>query len=412
MKLVTKDFWVKVALVCGLAAAFPAAQVGAETCLSPYIKGLKTPEKVMYLWALPSTPGEGEDFLAVIDVSLASPTYGKILKKIRVGSTGNEAHHVGYTDDRTKIWAASLNSDRLFIFDVGADPMNPKLIKVIENVAQLTGLSGPHTPYAIPGRILVSMASGPDGKGTGGIAEFTNDGQFITSHKATNNPYETVIKPEFNRMITSTWFPQETWMKPFDQWDPKTWSHPNTLLVWDLKERKIIQTLDSGGDAVMLAARWMLKPGAKYGYNISSGGNSIWMFRMEADGKFSYRKAGDTGPSCSPADLRQSPDDKFLYVSCFVGSEIQAWDISDPEHIKLHDTIQGVVQPNMMHVTFDGRRLYFTNSAISSIDYSSRYSMQLVQIGPDGRMKLDPNFKIDFTKAPEGPARPHDMLLN
>ena len=59
-----------------------------------------------------------------------------------------------------------------------------------------------------------------------------------------------------------------------------------------------------------------------------------------------------------------------------------------------------------------GRRLYFTNSAISSIDYSPRYSLQLIQVGPDGRMKLDPNFKIDFTKAPDGPARPHDMLLN
>jgi selenium-binding protein 1 len=201
-------------------------------------------------------------------------------------------------------------------------------------------------------------------------------------------------------------------MTPMDKWDPSTWANPNTLLVWDLKERKIIQTLDSGGDAVMLAARWMLKPGARYGYNISSAGNSIWMFRMEDDGNFSYKKAADTGANCSPADLRQSPDDKFLYVSCFVGSEIQAWDISDPEQIKLHDTIQGVVQPNMMHVTYDGRRLYFTNSAISSIDYSPRYSMQLVQIGRDGRMKLDPNFKIDFSKAPDGPARPHDMLLN
>ena len=30
----------------------------------------------------------------------------------------------------------------------------------------------------------------------------------------------------------------------------------------------------------------------------------------------------------------------------------------------------------------------------------------------DGRLKLDPNFKIDFSKAPDGPARPHDMLLN
>ena len=412
MRLARYNTLTSVVLACSVAAAFPALQSAAETCISPYIKALKQPEKVMYLWALPATVGEGEDFLAVIDVSLASPTYGKILQKIPVGSSGNEAHHIGFIDDCTKIWAASLNTSRMFIFDVGEDPMSPRLVKVIDNVPQLTGLTGPHTPYAIPGRMLISMASGPDGTGPGGLAEFTNDGRFVASHNATNNPYETVVKPEFNRMITSTWFPQKTWMTPFDKWDPSTWSHPNTLLVWDLKERKILQTLSSDNDAVMLAARWMLKPGARYGYNISSAGNSIWMFKMNDDGTFSYNKAADTGSGCSPADLRQSPDDKYLYLSCFMGSEIQAWDISDPEHIKLHDTIQGVVQPNMMHVTYDGRRLYFTNSAISSIDYSPRYSMQLVQIGPDGRMKLDPNFKIDFTKAPEGPARPHDMLLN
>jgi len=27
-------------------------------------------------------------------------------------------------------------------------------------------------------------------------------------------------------------------------------------------------------------------------------------------------------------------------------------------------------------------------------------------------MKLDPTFVIDFSRAPDGPARPHDMLLN
>jgi len=26
-------------------------------------------------------------------------------------------------------------------------------------------------------------------------------------------------------------------------------------------------------------------------------------------------------------------------------------------------------------------------------------------------MKLDPTFVIDFSRAPDGPARPHDMLL-
>ena len=410
MKSRLKQFATKLILACALAAALPAGQTMAETCLSPYIKGLKQPEKVMYLWTLPATPNGGPDFLAVIDVNLASATYGKILKKVHVGSSGNEAHHMGYTDDRTKIWAASLNSNRFFIFDVGADPMNPKLIRTIDNVAMTTGLSGPHTPYAIPGRMLVSMASGPDGSGPGGIAEFTNDGEFVASYKTTNHPYETVIKPEFNRMITSAWFPQKTFMSPLDKWDPKEWSNPNTMQVWDLKARKVIQTLT--GEPVNLAARWMLKPGARYGYNISNGGNSIWMFEMKDDGTFSYKKSAEVPPGCGTADLRQSPDDKYLYVSCFSSSEVHAWDISDRDNIRLHDTIQGVVQPNMMHLTFDGKRLYFTNSAISTIDYSPRYSLQLIQIGPDGRMKLDPNFKVDFAQAPDGPARPHDMLLN
>ena len=176
---------------------------------------------------------------------------------------------MGYTDDRTKIWAASLNSDRLFIFDV-SDQMNPKLIRTIDNVAKTTGLSGPHTPYAIPGRILISMASGPNGSGPGGIAEFTNDGDFVASHPTDNHPYETVIKPEFNRMITSSWFPQKTFMALARQVEPgglvQPRHHPGVgpeVAQGDPDPERAIP--------INLAARWMLKPGAKYGYAISSG---------------------------------------------------------------------------------------------------------------------------------------------
>jgi methanethiol oxidase len=378
-----------------------------ETCLSPYIKGLREPEKVIYLWTLPAN-GEGADFLSVIDVNLASPTYGKLLRKVEVGSVGNEAHHMGYTDDRTKIWAASLNTNRFFIFDVATDQMYPRLIRTIDNVAQLTGLTGPHTPYAIPGRMLISMASGPDGTGAGGLAEFTNDGEYIASYHANNHPYETVIKPEFNRMITSSWVSQKTFMSPPAKWDPKDFT--DTMEVWDLKERRIIQELK--GDPIPLAARWMLAANATYGYNISNGGNALWMFRMQPSGTFSYRKVADLGKSCSPGDLRQSSDDRYLYVSCVASGEVQAWDITDPDHPRLHDTVQGIVQVNMMHLTWDNHRLYVTNSAISSVDFSPRYMMRLIYVGPDGRMKLDPQFAIDFSKSPDGPARPHDMLLN
>lgn len=390
---------IALALVFGAGAGF------AETCISPYVKALRQPEKLMYLWMLPV--GEGRDYLSVIDVNLASATYGKVLKRIEVGSSGNEAHHMGYTDDRRLIWAAALNTSRMFIFDV-SDMANPRLVRTVEDVPKLTGLSGPHTPYAIPGRMLVSMASGPDGTGAGGIAEFTNDGEFVASHRAPNHPYETVIKPEFNRMITSSWVAQKTFMSPLDKWDPKDFS--DTLLVWDLKARKIVQTLK--GDPLPLAARWALKPNATYGYNISNAGNSIWMFQRQSDGRFSYRKAADLSKGCMPGDLRQSPDDRYLYVSCLGSGQVQAWDISRPDRIRLHDTVQGVVQANMMHVTGDGARLYVTNSAISSIDFSPRYSLRLIHIGPDGRMKQDPFFMVDYSKAPDGPARPHDMLLN
>lgn len=43
------------------------------------------------------------DFLAVIDVDLASPNYGKIIHTVDLGSKGNETHHMGFTDDRTHI---------------------------------------------------------------------------------------------------------------------------------------------------------------------------------------------------------------------------------------------------------------------------------------------------------------------
>ena len=99
-------------------------------------------------------------------------------------------------------------------------------------------------------------------------------------------------------------------------------------------------------------------------------------------------------------------------MSCFASGEVEAWDISDPDHPRLHDSIQGIVQANMMHLTWDNRRLYVTNSGISSVDYSPRYMLRLIYIGPDGQMKLDPLFAIDFSKAPNGPARPHDILLN
>ena len=66
---------------------------------------------------------------------------------------------------------------------------------------------------------------------------------------------------------------------------------------------------------------------------------------------------------------------------------------------------------DMMHVTGDGKRMYVTNSLLSTLDHSGRFYVRLVHVGPDG-MKVDPFFNIDLNQLPTGPARGHDMLLN
>ena len=51
-----------------------------------------------------------------------------------------------------------------------------------------------------------------------------------------------------------------------------------------------------------------------------------------------------------------------------MSDEIQQWDVSDLKSPKLHSTLRPGKQPNMMHVTGDGKRMYITNSLLSTMD--------------------------------------------
>lgn len=138
-------------------------------------------EMVNYRWV---TAGEGEpsDYLAVIDDDKDSPSYGAILSKIEIGSAGHIPYALAFTDDGTKIWVTLFRSDRIFIFDVASDPMDPQLAQVIDNVLELTGFSGPYAPSPydlIPGEMIVKFAVGGDG--AGGVGEFTNDGELLAA---------------------------------------------------------------------------------------------------------------------------------------------------------------------------------------------------------------------------------------
>ena len=394
-----------VATLSTLALLAPIAR--AETCLSPYVRRLDRPEKYLYVFCV-DADAKDNDFVAVIDTDPASPTYSKITYTLDLGSKGNETHHWGYTDDRTRIWAGGLQSSRIWLIDVATDPAKPRIEKTLDDIPRTTGLSGPHTYYALPGRMLLSFLGAADGGLPAGLAEFTNDGKFI---RRIDNPsdapygYDLAIKPGLNRMITSSFTPSRNYLKPLAQMDMKDFGRD--LVVWDFKARKPIQVGQAGG--APLEVRWALKPGADYGFTNCALDNSIWMFRGGPDGHYSFKKVAATGPL--PADLRQSADDKYLFVSCFGAKDIQQWDVSDPDKPALFSTVAIGEQPNMMHVTGDGQRMYVTNSLLSTMDRSGDFWARLIRVDARG-MTVDPKFRVDFTKFPTGPARGHDMLLN
>src|SRR5947209_13425443 len=115
--------------VAMLSALFHDVPAEAETCLSPFVKRLDRPEKYLYVFCV-DADAKDNDFLLTIDVNLESRSYGSILHQLDLGSSGNETHHFGYTDDRTHIWGCSLFSNRVFVINVANDPAKPKLIKV------------------------------------------------------------------------------------------------------------------------------------------------------------------------------------------------------------------------------------------------------------------------------------------
>ena len=122
-----------------------------------------------------------------------------------------------------------------------------------------------------------------------------------------------------------------------------------------------------------------------------------------------------------------SLDDKFLYASCWGTGEMRQYDVSDPNKPKLTGSVRigGIVKrsphpasgpvnggPQMVEVSRDGRRVYFTNSLYGAIDpqfYPEGISGWMVkaEADPNGGLKLDPKFFLPF----EVGYRPHQIRL-
>jgi selenium-binding protein 1 len=222
------------------------------------------------------------------------------------------------------------------------------------------------------------------------------------------------------------------------------------LHFWNMRRRKNIQTLSFGDEyQLVFEVRPAHEPAKAYGFvcvvlGLKDLSSSIWVWYRENDEKWAMRKvieipAEPADPNDLPPPLKDlkavpplvtdidlSLDDRFLYVSCWGTGELRQYDVSDPFQPKLTGSIQlgGIVRrtahpksgpllgaPQMVEISRDGKRVYFTNSLYGVVDdqfYPERMSgwMAKVDVGPIGGMSLDPEFFIDF-----GETRAHQVRL-
>ncbi|MGE3524792.1 MAG: selenium-binding protein SBP56-related protein, partial [Gemmatimonadales bacterium] len=307
-----------------------------------------------------------------------------------------------------RIFAGGMFSNDLFIYDVATDPSHPSLIRRMD--LDPTGYSGPHTFYAVPGGMLVTMLGAVDGGGPGGLLRLDEDGNARAVLPGPDHEgapvfmYDVGVKPEMNRMITSSWaFPEHIKHGPTP---PEQVG--NAVVVWDYRAGKVLQVEEI--DKAPLEVRWLHGPDARGGFINAAYGNSVWYWEdADGDGRLEFQRVIRLPDGSSPADMRISYDNQLLYVSLFGGNEVRQYDISTPRHPRLLASL-ALPHPNMMKLTPDSRRLYVSNSILSPLDPDQKFGVWLVHVGPEG-MRVDQRFKPDFVNLPTGPAGPHDMLL-
>lgn len=432
---------------------------------SPRLAMEGPPETLAYTLML-SPDFSQPDGLAVVNVDPNSPDFGKIVHTVIMPNKGDEFHHFGWNAcssalspltghaflERRYLIIPGIRSSRIYIIDVKGGPTAAKIHKIIEpaEVFAKTGYSRPHTIHCGPEGIYVSTLGGGGKDGTDGppgifimdCQTFDVIGRYEIDRGAQDKHYDFWWNLPRDYMVSSEWAlpPQfENGIVPEDLLSNK---YGHRMHFWDLRARKNIQTIDLGANHQMaLEIRPAHDPVRQYGFcgvvvDTTNLEGSIWTWWRDADGKFQAKKTAVIPPQPANADdlpdllkgfsavpplvtdIDLSLDDKYLYVACWGTGEMHQYDVSDPMKPVLAGKVElgGIVKktkhpcgkvfgygPQMVEISRDGKRVYWTNSLYSTWDdqfYPGERGGAMVKadVGANGGLTLDTNFFVEFPK--------------
>ena len=430
---VKKKYWhFCIGLITAVVSAVPANTLADETCMSPYMAKIVGQEDFVYVWTLGAEGvGDQQDKLVTVDVNPGSANYGKVVNSLSVGGR-NEAHHSGFSDDRHYLWAGGLDTSKIFIFDVHSDPAKPTLHKTIDNfVANSGGVVGPHTTYALPGRMMMTgLSNDKDHGGRTALVEYTNAGEYVATHWmptdedlggavksgnfADGYGYDVRALPRRNVMITSSFTGWNNYMMNLGKLmgDAEAMKRfGNTVVIWDLHTRQPKKVLDVPGAPLEIRCAW--GPHHDYCFTTTALTSKIWLIHEDDAGEWQAQAVADIGDASKlplPVDISISADDSLLWVDTWNDGKTRLFDISDPfKPVQIQEEKIGA-QVNMTSQSWDGKRLYFTSSLLANwdkVEAADGDDLQYFKAYSWDGQRLAVQFSIDFVA--ENLGSPHQM---
>jgi methanethiol oxidase len=413
------------------------------------------------------------DELAVVDLDPGSPDYGKIVDRVAMPNAGDELHHFGWNacsshlcpnaphahSERRYLIVPGLRSSRIHVLDTKPDPRRPHIVRVLEpdEVARKAGYSRPHTVHCGPQGIFVVSLANAEGDAPGGIFVMDHDtfdirGQWEIDRGPQQLAYDAWWHLGYDTLVSSEWGLPATFENGLVPEVLLGGKYGHRLHFWDLNTRKHKQTIDFGEEnQLVFELRPAHDPTKAHGFvnsviSLKDLSASIWTWYREGD-RWAARKvieipAEPADPAQLPpllkrfsavpplvTDIALSLDDRYLYVACWGTGEMRRYDVSDPHHPELVGSVRigGIANrtshpgadsrplnggPQMVEVSRDGRRVYFTNSLYGAIDeqfYPDGIDGWMVKLDAPERngLSFDREFFLEWPKT----HRPHQIRL-
>jgi hypothetical protein len=224
--------------------AIAASALLASSCKQPSFYP-PTASRYLYVWA-GDADGKDSDFLAVVDASPESRSYGQVINSEPVGMQGTAPAALEYAlpDSGQLLFANGHQAELLFLFDT-RDARRPHLVRTI---APPRPLRFPHDIVRLPNKhVLVSYlrSEGPSPAtddrtmpgNHGGVAELDTNGKVIRWGSAADNaynvpirPYSFAVLPAIDRIVvTSAQMLEDTSADVVQIWQLSTLSKLQTL---------------------------------------------------------------------------------------------------------------------------------------------------------------------------------------